>query len=406
MHILAVLASLFSLNSYAAPLPESSPMPIANKEWQKILKESKEQTVYFNAWGGSQQINDYIRWAAKQVRQRYGIELKQVKVSDTADVVSRLLAEKQAGRDTRGTVDMIWINGENFRSMKNHGLLFGPFSNRLPNYRWIDPQEKPTTELDFGEPVEGLEAPWGMAQLVFIYDQYSVQEPPKSAEDLMKFARKHPGRVTYPLPPDFVGTTFLKQLLLELTDQDPALFKPVDRARFEKITASLWRYLDELHPLLWRKGETFPQNNLALTPLLDDGEIMLSMTFNPSYASSAIANGELAESVRTYVNTAGTVGNTHFLAIPYNAHAKAAAQVVINFLMSPEAQLHKADPNVWGDPTVLSMGKLNTVDKQRFNELPLGIATLSPEALGKVLPEPHSSWSMALETEWQKRYRQ
>ncbi|WP_245662854.1 ABC transporter substrate-binding protein [Endozoicomonas arenosclerae] len=403
--MLVVLATLFSISSHSAPLSESS-VPTENNQWQKTLGEARGQTVYFNAWGGSQQINDYIRWAAQQVQKRYGIELKQVKVTDTADVVSRILAEKQAGRDTGGTVDIIWINGENFRSMKNHGLLFGPFTEQLPNYRWIDPQEKPTTVLDFGEPVEGLEAPWGMAQLVFIYDQASVQNPPRSAEALLEFAKKNPGRVTYPLPPDFVGTTFLKQLLLELSGNNPALFEPVDKADFEQVTAPLWRYLDELHPMLWRKGETFPQNNLALTPLLDDGEILLSMTFNPSYASSAIANGELAESVRTYVNTAGTVGNTHFLAIPYNARAKAAAQVVIDFLMSPQAQLHKSDPDVWGDPTVLSMGKLNSEDKKRFSELPLGVATLSPQALGKALPEPHSSWSTALEAEWQKRYRQ
>lgn len=406
LQALAFLASLWSLSSYGASLSESSSVLSAGEKWRKILKEARGQSVYFNAWGGDQQVNDYIRWTAKQVRQRYDIELKQVKVSNTADVVSRILAEKQAGRDSDGTVDMIWINGENFRSMKNHGLLFGPFSEQLPNYRWIDTREKPTTILDFGEPVEGLEAPWGMAQLVFIYDQESVQAPPKSAADLLKFARKHPGRVTYPMPPDFVGTTFLKQLLLELAQQNPALFEPVGPDSFDKITAPLWRYLDELHPLLWREGETFAQNNLALTPLLDDGEILLSMSFNPSYASSAIANGELAESVRTYVHSDGTVGNTHFLAIPYNARAKAAAQVVINFLVSPEAQLHKADPDVWGDPTVLSMGKLAELDKRHFSELPLGIATLSPEALGITLPEPHGSWSTALEAEWQKRYRQ
>ncbi len=374
--------------------------------WPDTQVQAKGQTVYFNAWGGSQQINDYISWAATEVKSRYGVTLKQVKVDDTANVVSRILAEKKAGRDQNGSVDIVWINGENFKSMKQSSLLYGPFTKNLPSYRYIDAEEKPTTELDFGEPVNGLEAPWGMAQLVFIYDQDTVKATPRSAEDLLTFAQRNPGRVTYPLPPDFIGTTFLKQLLLELSDDTNTLTSPVANADFDKVTASLWSYLDKLHPSLWRKGKAFPKSSLALTPMLDDREIMLSMTFNPSYASSAIASGELAETVRTYVHKEGTVGNTHFLAIPYNAKAKAGAQVVINFLMSPEAQARKANPDVWGDPTVLTMSKLSKQDRNLFAKLPLGMATLSAEKLGKALPEPHSSWVAALEEEWQKRYRQ
>lgn len=400
-----ILLFLFSCLFLPTIAVSAAPVPVENS-WQETVKQAQGQTVYFNAWGGSDQINDYIRWAAREVDRRYGVELKHVKVSDTSNVVSRILTEKSAGRASNGSVDMVWINGENFQAMKHNGLLYGPFTEELPNYRWIDTEEKPTTVVDFGEPVEGLEAPWGMAQLVFIYDSERVSKVPDSAGSLLEFAQKNPGRVTYPTPPDFVGTTFLKQLLLELTDHPEALTRPVSEQDFAKATQSLWKYLDQLHPVLWRKGASFPQNNLALTPMLDNGEILLSMTFNPAYASSAIASGELAESVRTYVHSSGTVGNTHFLAIPFNARAKAGAQVVIDFLMSPEAQARKADPEIWGDPTVLTMSKLSQKERKRFADLPLGVATLKPQELGKTLPEPHSSWVSALEAEWLKRYRQ
>ncbi|WP_067582424.1 ABC transporter substrate-binding protein [Endozoicomonas ascidiicola] len=390
----------------AATVALTSTLSLADStQWQQVTDKARGQTVYFNAWGGSEQINDYIDWAAKEVEKRYGVMLKHVKVTDTANVVSRVLAEKSAGRTNKGTVDLVWINGENFRSMKRNGLLYGPFVTDLPSFNGIDPVKKPTTVVDFGEPADGLEAPWGMAQLVFMYDTDRLDTPPANAEELLAFARKHQGRVTYPLLPDFIGTTFLKQILSELSIQPDVLQKPVENADFDKVTEPLWRYLDEIHPLLWRKGETFPANNLALTPLLDDGEILLSMTFNPSYASSAIASGELPETVRTYVHKTGTLGNTHFLAIPFNSSASEGAQVVINFLMSPEAQAHKANPDVWGDPTVLTMSSLNSMDQKRFAELPLGPATLSAEGLGATLPEPHSSWVSALEKEWVKRYR-
>jgi ABC-type uncharacterized transport system YnjBCD substrate-binding protein len=41
-----------------------------------------------------------------------------VKLDDTANAVAKVLAEKAAGKNEGGSVDLIWINGENFASMK------------------------------------------------------------------------------------------------------------------------------------------------------------------------------------------------------------------------------------------------------------------------------------------------
>ena len=77
---------------------------------------------------------------------------------------------------------------------------------------------------------------------------------------------------------------------------------------------------------------------------------------------------------------------------------------VANFLMSPEAQARKADPTVWGDPTVLDVADLPHEHRALFDALPLGIADLPPEQLGPALPEPHPSWTEAIEAEWSRRY--
>ena len=138
--------------------------------------------------------------------------------------------------------------------------------------------------------------------------------------------------------------------------------------------------------------------------LLGDNEIGVTFAFNPSDASAGIAKGELPKSVRTYVLDKGTIGNVHFVAIPFNAKAKAGAMVLANFLLSPEAQARKADPKVWGDPSVLAVGSLSADDKARFDALELGVATLKPAELGAPVPEPHPSWVDALVKEWQKRY--
>ncbi|WP_299623556.1 ABC transporter substrate-binding protein [Pelagibius sp.] len=375
------------------------------RAWPEIVEAAKGQTVYWNAWGGDERINAYIAWVGERVWDDYGIMVRHVKLADTADAVSRVLAERAAGKTEGGSVDLIWINGENFATMKDNGLLYGPFTEALPNFALVDFADKPTTLVDFTVPTDGLEAPWGMAKLNFIYDSARVAETPGSIPALLDWAKANPGRFTYPTPPDFLGTTFLKQVLIELAPDPAFLQQPVaDDAQVEQVARPLWEYLDALHPHLWRGGKTFPASGPAQRQLLDDGEVDFALSFYPSEASSAIANGLLPETARTFVLDEGTIGNTHFVAIPFNASAAAGALVVANFLMGPEAQAQKQNPEVWGDDTVLAMAKLAPADRKRFEDLPIGVATLAPEALGPTLLEPHPSWMTRIEAEWQRRY--
>ena len=393
--IAAVLASIFSAR---AEMPDPA-------NWDALLAEAKDETVYFHAWGGEPRINDYIAWAGETVMQRYGVRVIHVKVSDTAEIVSRVLTEKAAGRTEGGAVDLVWINGENFAAMKANGLLQAAgWATRLPNYRFVDAESKPTVETDFTVAVDGLEAPWGMAKLVFFADSERLPEPPKSAAALARWIAKNPGRFTYPQPPDFTGTTFLKQLLVELAPNLALLAQPATDTSFAVAAAPLFAWLDAAHPKLWRSGRAFPRDYGSLRRLLADGEVDIAFAFNPAEATSAIANGELPDSVRSFVFDGGTLGNTHFVAIPFNANAAAGAMVLADFLMSPEAQARKQDPAIWGDPTVLAIGKLAPADRARFAALDLGIATLPPDALGATLAEPHPSWVQRIEHEWARRY--
>lgn len=371
--------------------------------WDGIVRKAKGQTVQFNAWGGDQRINDYIAWAGEQVKERAGVTVRHVKLADTAEAVSRIVAEKAAGQATGGSVDLIWINGENFAALKAQGLLFGPFTHLLPNFQKIDPAEKPTTVLDFTIPADGYESPWGMAQLVFFHDSARVPEPPRSMAALKTWAETHPGRFAYPAPPDFLGTTFLKQALYETTADPLRLLKP---AGDDAVTAMepLWSYLDGLHPALWRQGAAFPKTSAEMRQLVADGEADIYFAFNPGDASSAIAQQLLPDTMRPFVPSAGSIGNTHFVAIPFNSGASEGAMVLADFLLSAEAQARKENADLWGDPTVLSMTRLSADERKLFDDLPRGIATPTPEELGRPLPEPHPSWVPALEQAWLQRY--
>ncbi|WP_340116839.1 ABC transporter substrate-binding protein [Pelagibius sp. 7325] len=396
--LIAALATALGLSGPAEGGTET-------RTWPEIVAAAKGQTVYWNAWGGDERINAYIAWVGDQVRERYDVTLVHVKLADTADAVSRVLAERAAGKKEGGSVDLIWINGENFAAMKQQHLLYGPFTQVLPNFHLVDFADKPSTLVDFTVPTDGLEAPWGMAKLNFLYDTARVTETPGSIPALLDWAKAHPGRFTYPAPPNFIGSTFLKQVLTELATDPAVLQKPApDDAQFEAVTARLWSYLDALHPQLWRGGDAFPASNPAQRQMLDDGVVDMSLSFNPAEASSAIANNLLPDTVRTFVFDKGTIGNTHFVAIPFNANAAEGAMVVADFLMSPKAQAVKQNPEAWGDPTVLSMAKLDPGQRHLFESLPQGIATLPPDKLGPTLLEPHPTWMTRIEAEWQRRY--
>ncbi|WP_104027102.1 ABC transporter substrate-binding protein [Vibrio jasicida] len=376
---IGILTATFATSSYASSNTE---------EWQKIEQQADGQTVYFHAWGGSQEINRYIQWAGKELKSRYNVTLNHVKVTDISETTTRLIAEKAAGKNSGGSVDMVWINGENFKSMKDNQLLFGPFVDGLPSWQYVD--KTLPVDVDFSEPTDGLEAPWGVGQLVFIYDEETLNNPPSSYAEMLSYAKAFPNRLTYPRPPEFHGTSFIKSLLIELSNNDPALQKPVTDEAFKTVTQPLWAYLDEFHTVAWRGGKQFPGGTAETVQLLDDGQIDLAVTFNPNAVFSAQSSGNLAESTKAYAMDAGALSNIHFLAIPWNANASAGAQVAINFLLNPEAQSRKGDINIWGDPSVLSSQYLTGTAKntQQF----------------KSIAEPHPSWQAALEKEWLKRY--
>jgi putative thiamine transport system substrate-binding protein len=138
--------------------------------------------------------------------------------------------------------------------------------------------------------------------------------------------------------------------------------------------------------------------------LLGDTEISIAMSFNPAEFASAIEQGILSSDVKSFIFEEGSLGNVHFVTIPYNASSPDAAKLVADFLLSPEAQLHKANIQIWGDPTVLDIEMLPANVKKSFKSLPQHPAMLTMQELQNVIPEPHPSWVKLIEEEWQKRY--
>jgi len=208
-------------------------------KWSEVLAKARGQTVNFNAWAGDEKTNAFIQWAGEEVGKRYGVKINHVKLKDTAEAVTRVVAEKAAGRNSGGTVDLIWINGPNFLALKQQGLLHGPFTQALPNYARVDTTGIRSNVVDFTIPVDGLESPWRRAQIVFVYDSKRVSDAPRSVPEMLAWAKRHPGRLTHPSVRNFLGSTFLKQALYGATPGAPGGFtilnKPLQSASFAGV---------------------------------------------------------------------------------------------------------------------------------------------------------------------------
>ncbi len=375
------------------------------QEWSEIVRDGSNKKVFFHAWGGSKNINKYIQWVGIKIKQKYGTDLVHVKIKDTSQAVRKVLFEKIAKKNENGSIDLIWINGENFSTMlKNNLLLDKGWIFDLPNSKYINLEADSSLMYDFGIFNEGREMPWGLSQLVYFYDSKKIDNPPKNAQEINEYIHRNPGRFTFPQPPDFTGTSFLKQILTELTNNKKVLQQTFDKKKHSKTLDNLWEWLDDVTPFLWKNGKNYPKNYLALSQLLSDKEIDIGMSFNISFPSSEVLKGNLPKTIRSYVAKNGSLSNVHYLTIPYNGRNVSAAKLVINYMISPEAQLRKQDPKIWGDPTVFSFEKLDKSWRRKFFKISNHLSRVSNEDLNKKLSEPHPSWVKHIEENWIKRY--
>lgn len=378
------------------------PVGFEDSTWADVVEQARNTTVNLYQWGGSEVINSWItNYVAAELKQQYDITLNLVPVTDLVETVNKVLGEKQAGKDKDGSVDLMWINGENFRTMREANLLYGPWSRAIPSSRYVN-WEDPSIAFDFGYEVGGYEAPYGKAQFVMVYDSAKISQPPKSIPELLEWAKANPGKFTYPAPPDFTGSVFVRHVCYSASGGYEQFMGDFNSTLFEEKFPDCWKALNEVEPYLWRSGDTYPESSTRMQDLFANGEIYFDMTYTPAGPSGLVAQGIYPETTRTFVFDEGTIANTNYLAITFNSSNKAGAMVAANFMTSPEAQFSKADPTGWGDLTPLDMTLLPQEWQEKFAGLPRGVATLPAETLAAHrLPELQAAWLTAIEAAWE-----
>lgn len=352
------------------------------EQWDSVLSAAAGTTVTFYGWGGNKLVNDWIDdTLIPYCQEAYDITVERVAM-DIDMILNKLSGDKAAG-NTSGSIDLIWINGENFATAKENGLLFGPFCQYLPNFNTYVDATSPEVTTDFGMDIDGYEAPYAKAQLVLICDSAVVPDPPTSAQALLAFCQANPGKFTYEAPPGFTGSAFVRNIIYEICGYETvaALDGDADKEEVRSVIAPAMEFLRQLNPYLWEGGRTFPATDAQADAMFMDGQLLLSMSYDPYHVSSMMGNGQYTDTCQAFVFDNGTIGNTNYVAIAGNSGNIPGALCLADAILSIPMQASKMEPTVWGALPVLDMDRLSEEELAVFSAIDTGAGSLSQEEL-------------------------
>lgn len=332
--------------------------------WDEVVAQAQQEgEVTWFHWGGSDELNSWIDSVVKPEMADLGITLQTSRVPDTRDAVDQVVADSAVGRGPgAGTVDAIWINGENFYTLASQDLLFGPFADKLPNaeYFFFDASD-PRSAInlaDNGYPTDLQEVPWAQFEYMCLIDtaRLSAADAPKDYLELETYLQAQPGRFTYVRPPNYIGNAFVQSVLYAFNPEGTGYapfqqdLQDVDVEAFAKVITPGFEYLRRLEPFLLggggaagnRGAPIYPETEAANETFFNNGEVDMQCQFGAFSAAVGVDNGSYADTVQNIIfPTSGMITNKSFITIPESAPHPAAALVLANLLSSPENQVSK-----------------------------------------------------------------
>lgn len=385
--------------------------------WADVQAQArKEGAVNLYYWGGSDLLNIWMDNVVAPALRAEGITLNLARVTGTKDAVDLVLAEMGAGKGVgEGSVDAIWLNGENFATLSQQDALFGSFAQLLPNARnieWKSDDSRSMLNLrDFGVETKSQEMPWSGEQYVCAVNRARVSErdTPSTFEELRAYLEANPGKFTYVKPPHYIGNTFV-QAAIYAFNPDGNGAQPFQSSLDELGVAELARlvtpgleYLKGLEPLLLGANggkPRYPEDIAALDGLFLNGEVNFDCKFGLFAVATGLSTGTYPAEAEEFIFPEGNmIKNKNYLAIPANTPNPAAALVLVNCMASVDAQISKLK-NV-GMPAGIDPWLLSEADAVALAAASPGHVGLDQAALdANAAPDTNATLVDVIEATW------
>ncbi|MBI1173107.1 ABC transporter substrate-binding protein [bacterium] len=391
---------------------------IAGKlDWSAVEARAKEEgKVNLYYWGGDDTLNVWMDSVVAPAMAAQGIKLNPVRVTATKDAVDLVLAEKNSGKGVgEGSVDLIWVNGDNFATLKQQGALYGGFAQRLPNAKnleWDPSDQRALLNLrDFGVETNGTEMPWSGEEYNCSVNSKRVADAdiPHDFDALKAYLEKHPGKFTYVKPPHYIGNTFVEEAIYAHNpdgtgaapfQQSLSEIKPEELAR---LIAPGLEYLKSLEPLLLNGASgspNYPEDNKAIDGLFLNGEIDFNCKFGLYGVAKGLSTGTYPEGAKQFVFPKNTmIKNKNYLVIPSNAPDGAAAMVLANWMSSVESQASKLKEV--GMPSGIDSWKLNKTDADLIASSSPGLVGVTQDEMdANAAPDTNATLVNVIKATW------
>ncbi|MDB3936470.1 ABC transporter substrate-binding protein [Granulosicoccus sp.] len=417
---LAVAASLVSSTAQAEDADAAAfrdEFLAGDLSWQDVQTRAKEEgEVNLYYWGGSDPLNIWMDQVVTPDLAKLGVTLNPVRITGTKDAIDLVLAEKGSGKGLgEGSVDAIWLNGENFATLKRQDALFGAFADKLPNSKnveWDADDSRALLNLrDFGVETGSAEVPWSGEQYVCAVNtaRLAREDAPGTFAELQDYVKANPGKFTYVKPPHYIGNTFVQAAVYahnpDGTGAEP-FQQTIDEVGAEELARLITPALEYLKALeanlLGAKAGNaqYAEDNAALDGLFLNGEIDIACKFGLYAVATGLNTGTYPEGAESIIFPEGNmIKNKNYLGIPFNSPHPAATLVMADYMASVEAQVSKLQ--FTGMPPGIDPWKLSDADASALNDASPGLMGVTQEQLDEnTAPDTNATLVDVIEATW------
>lgn len=375
----------------------------AAKNWDLLVESAEKTSVTIAVEHSNPKAVEWLKDDfAKYLSATYGIDVT-ILEQPLVKTLDRLTTDK-ANEVTFGEIDIVLIEHEGFKNARTNGLLYGPFSDKLPNvYQNLSERALNFTTRE-GIKTEYYSIPYSRAQLSFIYNQDVFYETPSDYEALIELIKKNKGKFTYPDPRySKEGEAFILSVIGQTIDFESFLMGNFNTERFSQALDSGMENLKQIKPFLFDQGLKYPSSTDELDDLFNNGTLMMSMTMSYNYVTDKLREYEYLESASTFIIPSGVATYDEIAVIAFNSPNKSGAMVTLNALLSPEMQASKYNPREWGSLTVYDSEIAPSSSLEGFKAARLRSTTVNYSSFMKaVMPEFSPEMRTIILDRWEK----